>query len=498
VSSVSEQRPTAARQSAGRSRQPRNRQDRPQYASAPVAPPIETVVEVVEQGPLPSFAELGLAPELVKALTQGGILTPFPIQAATLPNALAGQDILGRGQTGSGKTLAFGLALLSRLANGTARPKYPRGLVLVPTRELAQQVSDALQPYARALGLWCGVVVGGTSFPRQVDALRKGIDLLIATPGRLSDHVRQGTCDLSEVEVTALDEADQMADMGFMPQVRAIMDLTPRDGQRMLFSATLDGDVDRLVRQYLHNPATHSVAPATASVHTMEHHVLLVNEEDRADVISEVAARDGRTIMFVRTKHNVDRLTTKLRSVGVRAGALHGGKAQNARTRVLGEFRDGTTMVLVATDVAARGIHVDDVSLVVHVDPPADPKDYLHRAGRTARAGQSGVVVTVATHKQRRSVLGLTLKAGVRPESTKVRPGDEDLIRITGARTPSGEPVIDIEPRRPARRSFHQDGGRAPRRSEGGEPWRGGSSGGGGGRGGRAAGGRRWANRPTG
>jgi superfamily II DNA/RNA helicase len=456
-----------------------------------------------------SFAELGLVPALVRALEQGGITTPFPIQAATLPDALNGRDVLGRGQTGSGKTLAFGLALLSRLADGQALPKRPRGLILVPTRELAMQVSDALQPFARALNLWCRVAVGGTSFPRQVDALRKGVDLLIATPGRLSDHVRQGTCDLSDVEVTALDEADQMADMGFMPQVRAILDLTPRDGQRLLFSATLDGDVDALVRQYLHNPVTHSVAPVTASVHTMEHHVLLVSEEDKADVLSYVAARDGRTIMFVRTKHNVDRLADKLRSIGVRAGALHGGKAQSARTRVLDQFKDGTTPVLVATDVAARGIHVDDVSLVVHVDPPADPKDYLHRAGRTARAGQSGVVVTVATHRQRRMVFGLTAKAGVRPESTKVRAGDEELARITGARTPSGEPVVDPEPRpRHGRRPFGHDGAAGPR--QGG--YRGQSRHGGGARrredeprqggfGGsperRGGGARRWPNRPS-
>jgi superfamily II DNA/RNA helicase len=403
-------------------------------------------------GPLPSFAELGLPEALVSALTAGGITTPFPIQAATLPDALGGRHLLGRGQTGSGKTLAFGLAMLTRIADERARPRHPRGLVLVPTRELAMQVSDALTPFARALGLWCRTVVGGTSFTRQTDALRRGVDLLIATPGRLSDHVRQGTCVLSDVVVTALDEADQMADMGFLPQVRAILELTPPDGQRLLFSATLDRDVDALVRQYLHDPVIHSVAPASASVDTMEHHVLLVSPEDKPVVIAEVAARDGRTIMFVRTKHQVDRLAEKLRSVGVRAGALHGGKAQSARTRVLGEFREGRTPVLVATDVAARGIHVDDVSLVVHVDPPADAKDYLHRAGRTARAGASGTVVTLVTHQQRRQVQGMTARAGVRPQSTRVRPGDDDLARITGARMPSGEPVVDEPAPRPRRR----------------------------------------------
>ncbi|MBP2338450.1 superfamily II DNA/RNA helicase [Saccharothrix coeruleofusca] len=437
---------------------------RPLTAEAVPTTVPDHVESTVPEGPLPSFSELGLSEELVRALTSAGIAEPFPIQAATLPDALAGRDVLGRGQTGSGKTLAFGLALLSRLAGERAKPLKPRGLVLVPTRELAMQVEEALSPFARALGLWCRTVVGGTSFPRQIDALRRGVDLLIATPGRLSDHVRQGTADLSEVMFTALDEADQMADMGFMPQVRAILDLTPRDGQRLLFSATLDGDVDKLVRQYLHDPVVHSVAPPTGSVTTMEHHLLFVSAEDKQSVVTEVAAREGRTIMFVRTKHHVDRLAKKLRSVGVQAGALHGGKAQSARTRVLGQFREGTTPVLIATDVAARGIHVDDVSLVVHVDPPADPKDYLHRAGRTARAGQSGTVVTLVTHDQRRAVQGLTARAGIRPASTKVRPGDEDLIRITGAREPSGIPVAEPEVPVRARRG---GGGGGPRRSGG-------------------------------
>ncbi|GDY30547.1 RNA helicase [Gandjariella thermophila] len=423
-----------------------------------------TAVEI-PAGPPPSFAELGLPEPLVTALTDAGITTPFPIQAATLPDALAGRHVLGRGQTGSGKTLAFGLAMLARLAGGRAQPRQPRGLVLVPTRELAMQVSDALLPFARALGLWCRTVVGGTSFTRQADALRRGVDLLIATPGRLSDHVRQGTCALSDVVVTALDEADQMADMGFLPQVRAILELTPADGQRLLFSATLDHDVDALVREYLHDPVTHSVAPASASVTTMEHHLLLVSAEDKLAVVAEVAAREGRTILFVRTKHQVDRLTQKLRSIGVRAGALHGGKAQSARTRVLGEFREGRTPVLVATDVAARGIHVDDVSLVVHVDPPADAKDYLHRAGRTARAGRSGTVVTLVTHRERRQVQGMTARAGVRPLATRVRPGDDDLARITGARRPSGEPVVDEPAPRPRRR-----GGPADRPARRGRP----------------------------
>jgi superfamily II DNA/RNA helicase len=412
-------------------------------------PEVEDVIEV-QTGPMPTFAELGLPTPVLRALTEAGLETPFPIQAATLPDALAGRDVLGRAATGSGKTLAFGLALLSRLNGGTAAPKRPRAVVLVPTRELAMQVTDALSPYARSLNLWCRTVVGGTSFSRQVDALRRGVDLLIATPGRLSDHVRQGTCVLSDVKFVALDEADQMADMGFLPQVREILDLTDPNGQRLLFSATLDGDVNTLVRQYLTNPVTHSVAPVGASVDTMDHHLLFVSAEEKMDVVAEVAAREGRTIMFVRTKHHVDKLAKKLNSIGVRAGALHGGKAQGARTRILGDFREGTTPVLVATDVAARGIHVEDVSLVVHVDPPADPKDYLHRAGRTARAGQTGTVVTLATNAQRRLVQNLTAKAGVRPTSTRVSPGDTELIKITGAQKPSGEPVPEIveRPRR--------------------------------------------------
>jgi superfamily II DNA/RNA helicase len=430
--------------SAGhRSRKPRSRvsNNRPRVDHhAPALDEIPT-------SPIPdvdTFDELGLSAKLSAELGRAGIIKPFPIQAATLPDALAGRDVLGRAQTGSGKTLAFGLALLSRLDGGKARPKHPRAIVLVPTRELAMQVSDSLTPLAKALGLWCRTVVGGMSFPKQSDALRRGVDLLIATPGRLSDHVRQGTCVLDEVAFTAIDEADQMADMGFLPQVRAILDLTPV-GQRMLFSATLDGDVQQLVSRYLHDPVTHSVQPAKASVTTMDHHVLLVSKEDKPAVVAEMAAREGRTIMFLRTKHHVDRLTAKLRSMGVRAGALHGGKTQGARNRVLGDFKEGSLPVLVATDVAARGIHVDGVSLVVHVDPPADSKAYLHRAGRTARAGESGTVVTIVTHQERRTVFRMTEQAGVRPTSTKVTPGDDDLVRITGARVPSGEPIVEQE-----------------------------------------------------
>ncbi|WP_206786670.1 DEAD/DEAH box helicase [Amycolatopsis sp. MtRt-6] len=407
--------------------------------------------DAVETVATKTFAQLGLPEPLLRALAEAGINQPFPIQSATIPDALAGRDVLGRAQTGSGKTLAFGLAMLARLDGGKARPKRPRALILVPTRELAMQVADSLTPLAKSLGLWCRTAVGGMAFARQADALSRGVDLLIATPGRLSDHVRQGTAALGDCNFIALDEADQMADMGFMPQVREILDLTPPGGQRLLFSATLDGDVNRLVKQYLTDPVTHSVAPSTASVTTMDHHVLQVSHQDKQDVITQIGARDGRTIMFVRTKHHVDRLTERLREQGVHAAALHGGKTQGQRNRVLADFKDGLTPVLVATDVAARGIHVDDISLVLHVDPAADHKDYLHRAGRTARAGASGVVVTLATHDQRRMVRRLTDRAGVRAESTTVRPGDAELSRITGAQEPSGEPVVERRRENPRR-----------------------------------------------
>jgi superfamily II DNA/RNA helicase len=426
--------PTASR------RAPQQRQ-RPEAVRTTVA---EHVESTIPEGPLPSWAELGLPAGLVSALQKRGIETPFPIQAATVPDALAGRDVLGRAQTGSGKTLGFGLPMLARLAGGRTAPTRPRGLVLVPTRELAMQVHDSLEPYAHALGLEVRVVVGGTSFGKQIDGLRRGADLLVATPGRLNDLIQQRACNLGDVEIVALDEADHMADMGFLPQVRKLLDQVRPDGQRLLFSATLDGDVDTLVRRYLTDPVTHSIAPSTASVTTMDHHVLHVSPDDKVGVVADIGAREGRTIMFVRTKHGADRLAKQLRAVGVSAGALHGGKAQNARTRTLDRFRDGAVPVLVATDVAARGIHVDDVSLVLHVDPPADPKDYLHRAGRTARAGETGTVVTLVLPAQRREVEQMTRRAGIDATGARVRPGDQALADLTGARTPTGTPVEDL------------------------------------------------------
>ncbi|MGY0004886.1 DEAD/DEAH box helicase [Micromonospora sp. I033] len=414
----------------------------------------------------PDFAALGLPRQLVEALARQGITTPFEIQRATLPDALAGRDVLGRGQTGSGKTLAFGLPVIARLADrNRARPLHPRALVLVPTRELAMQVNDALVPLGKAVGIFLKTAVGGVPYDRQIDALRRGVEIVVATPGRLGDLIERGVCNLDDVEITVLDEADQMADMGFLPEVTELLAKTPADAQRLLFSATLDNDVDSLVKRFMTDPVTHSTAPATAAVSTMDHHLLLIPPHDKFAVAASIAARDGRTMLFARTQLGVDRLVEQLAAVGVRAGGLHGGKTQRMRTRTLAEFREGRMNVLVATDVAARGIHVDGVTLVLHVDPPKDPKDYLHRAGRTARAGESGAVATLVLPKQRRTTLAMLEKAGVEPAETRVRAGDAALVELTGAREPSGVPVRDEpEPRRGGPRRFGDRDGRGERR----------------------------------
>ncbi|MFI1353175.1 DEAD/DEAH box helicase [Streptomyces sp. NPDC020898] len=393
-----------------------------------------------------AFADLDMPSPLLAALTTQGVSVPFPIQGATLPNSLAGRDVLGRGRTGSGKTLAFGLALLARTAGQRAEPRQPLALVLVPTRELAQQVTDALTPYARAVKLRLATVVGGMSLGRQASALRGGAEVVVATPGRLKDLIDRGDCRLNQVGITVLDEADQMADMGFMPQVTALLDQVRPEGQRMLFSATLDRNVDRLVRSYLTDPVVHSVDPSQGAVTTMEHHVLHVQGADKHRTTTEIAARDGRVIMFLDTKHAVDRLTQDLLNSGVRAAALHGGKSQPQRTRTLAQFKTGHVSVLVATNVAARGIHVDNLDLVVNVDPPTDHKDYLHRGGRTARAGESGSVVTLVTPNQRREMTRLMAAAGIVPQTTQVHSGEEALTRITGAQAPSGVPVTITAP----------------------------------------------------
>jgi superfamily II DNA/RNA helicase len=394
------------------------------------------------------FAALGLPERIVERLARDGITAPFPIQAATIPDAMAGRDVLGRGQTGSGKTLAFGLPMLARLADGTkAAPRRPRALVMVPTRELAMQVSDALEPLVHVLGLRHKLVAGGLSYTTQISALNRGVEVLIATPGRLKDLIERQAIELGDIEIAVLDEADHMADMGFMPEVTAILDQMPEGGQRLLFSATLDNGIDDLVERYLTDPVTHSTDDAKASVTTMEHHVLLIDPVHKKTITAEVANREGRTVVFVRTKLGADRVATQLREAGVFAAALHGGLNQGARNRVLGAFRDGSLPVLVATDVAARGIHVDDVSVVLQVDPPADHKDYLHRSGRTARAGDKGTVVTLALPHQKRTMERLTREAGVDLTAVKVAPGHE-LLAATGASAPSGVPVPEDKVRR--------------------------------------------------
>jgi superfamily II DNA/RNA helicase len=445
---------------------PNYQKRRPAKRQAPSAPREFEIVEPQTPG-LPavgSFAELDLPNALQATLGQEGVTEPFPIQAATLPNALAGRDVLGRGRTGSGKTLAFGLALLARTAGTRAMSKAPLAMVLVPTRELAQQVTTALNPYATAVNLRTCTVVGGLSIGRQANELKRGAEVIIATPGRLRDLLDRGDVRLDQVATTVLDEADQMADMGFLPQVTALLEQVRPDGQRMLFSATLDRNVDRLVRRFLSDPVTHSVDPSAGAVSTMDHHVLYVNDTDKRDVTREIAARDGRVIMFVDTKRATDRLAKDLLANGVRAAALHGGKSQPQRNRVLEQFRQGQVTALIATNVAARGIHVDDLDLVVNVDPPADHKDYLHRGGRTARAGASGTVVTLVLSHQRRETAQLLSDAGIKPGNDRVRPGDAELVRITGARRPSGTPVVIPAPAAPAP-SAAKSGG--PSRSRG-------------------------------
>ncbi|WP_076259210.1 DEAD/DEAH box helicase [Intrasporangium flavum] len=390
------------------------------------------------------FAALGLPEPLVERLARDGITTPFPIQAATIPDALAGKDVLGRGQTGSGKTLAFGLPVITRLleAETPRRPRRPHALILTPTRELAMQISDALEPLVHVTGLRHKLVAGGLSYTTQINALNKGIDILIATPGRLNDLLERGAVEMDDIAITVLDEADHMAEMGFMAEITTTLDTIPTEGQRLLFSATLDRGIDDLVAKYLNEPVVHSTDDATASVETMEHHVLLIDPQHKKVITAEVANREGRTVVFCRTKLGADRIALQLREQGVMAAALHGGLNQGQRNRVLGAFRDGNLPVLVATDVAARGIHVDDVSVVLQVDPPADHKDYLHRSGRTARAGDKGTVVTLALPHQRRTMERQLKDAGLDISPVRATPGDA-IIAATGATTPSGVAIAE-------------------------------------------------------
>jgi superfamily II DNA/RNA helicase len=403
-----------------------------------------------------TFAQLGVPAALTKVLAADGITAPFPIQTATLPDALAGRDVLGRGKTGSGKTFAFVLPLLARLAASTSprRPGRPRALILAPTRELATQIDRAMAPLAAAMSLRTMVIFGGVGHQPQIAGLRRGVDVLVACPGRLSDHLDAGHARLDAVEITVLDEADHMADLGFLPVVRRLLGQTPRAGQRMLFSATLDAGVDVLVRQFLTNPVTHSVDRAAASVRTMSHHVLHVRHDDRLPVLVDLAAAPGRTLMFTRTKRGAKALTRRLVAAGVAAVELHGNLAQNARDRNLAAFTDGSTETLVATDIAARGIHVDDVALVVHADPPAEYKAYLHRSGRTARAGAEGMVVTLMTDDQVSDVRTLARQAGIVATTTRLRPGDPLLTQLApGERRFAAPPPAAVAAQPSRRRS---------------------------------------------
>jgi superfamily II DNA/RNA helicase len=398
-----------------RSSQPRSAQARP---SQPGSSQPSTSQPSTSQ---PGFAELGVPSELVAVLAANGITTPFPIQRATLPDSLAGRDVLGRGRTGSGKTYAFALPVLARLAGSDKprRPKSPRALILAPTRELASQIEASLAPLAKALSLRTLTVFGGVGANPQITGLRSGVDVLVACPGRLEDLISGGHADLGDVEITVLDEADHMADLGFLPSVRRLLDRTPAAGQRMLFSATLDAGVDVLVKRYLTDPVTHSVDSAQSPVSQMSHHVLHLAADDRLPVLVELTAAPGRTLVFTRTKHGAKKLTRQLIASGVPAVELHGNLSQNARTRNLE-----------ATDIAARGIHVDDVNLVVHADPPIEHKAYLHRSGRTARAGAGGTVITLMTDDQVADVRDLTRRAAITPTITRTRPGHALLAEL--------------------------------------------------------------------
>jgi superfamily II DNA/RNA helicase len=414
---------------------------------------------------LSSFSDVGVPARLTGILSGLGIDTPTPIQSATLPDALAGRDVLGRGRTGSGKTYAFLLPLVARLSDDrAARPKAPRALILAPTRELANQIDQALAPLAQAAGLTSRTIFGGVGQNPQVAALRRGVDIIVACPGRLEDLIAQGHCTLDAVEITVVDEADHMADLGFLPAVRRLLTQTPRGGQRLLFSATLDRAVDTLVRQFLVDPVTHEADSAQSPVSAMSHHVLHVDREHRLPILVDLISAPGRTVVFTRTKRGAKTLARQFNSSGVPAVELHGNLAQNARTRNLEAFHDGRASALVATDIAARGIHVDDVTLVIHADPPAEHKAYLHRSGRTARAGNAGTVVTIMTSEQVRDVRQLTRAAGIAPTTTRIQGATHAVLNelAPGDRVLSG-PLTDTTPEASA--SQPKNAGTARRRN---------------------------------
>ena len=400
-----------------------------------------------------SFSDLGVPEAIIRVLSDSGVTSPFPIQSATLPDSLAGRDVLGRGRTGSGKTIAFAIPVVAALAASPNRrqPNRPRALVLVPTRELANQVSAVLSPLAKAMGLRITSIFGGVGQNPQVNALRAGIDIVVACPGRLEDLIQQGHCRLNQVEVTVLDEADHMADLGFLPAVRRLMEATPTIGQRLLFSATLDNGIDVLVNRFLSKPIIHSVDPEVSPISTMTHHVFAVTGADKPAVVRELASGKDRSLLFMRTKHGAKKLAQQLTKSGIPAVELHGNLSQNARERNLQAFADGTSKVLVATDIAARGIHVDDIALVIHVDPPTEHKAYLHRSGRTARAGAEGIVVTMMTPDQVTDVKALTKAASITPTVTRVAPGHAVITGLVGEPADHVEPApLAVRPPQPA------------------------------------------------
>ncbi len=445
--------------------------------SAPSSSPAPTT--------LASFNDVRLPAALVRVLTEQGITVPTPIQAATLPDSLAGRDVLGRGRTGSGKTYAFLLPVVARLldSNLPAMPGKPRALILAPTRELVGQIHEALKPLAKTAGLTTMTVFGGVGQNPQVAGLRKGADIVLACPGRLEDLIQQGHCRLDAIEVTVLDEADHMADLGFLPAVRRLLTATPSTGQRLLFSATLDNAIDVLVKKFLHSPVVHQADSAQSPISTMDHHVIHLSREQRIPILVDLTSAPGRTVVFTRTKHGAKALARQLNKSGVPSVDLHGNLSQNARTRNMEAFHSGKATTLVATDIAARGIHVDDVALVVHADPPTEHKAYLHRSGRTARAGASGTVITLMTDEQVRDVRALTRAAGIKPTTTRVdgarhpllaqlAPGDRTLV--------PGGLEVDV-PAQPQRGGSGGGGGRRSGGGGGGGRGRGGNGGGGGG-----------------
>jgi superfamily II DNA/RNA helicase len=399
----------------------------------------------------------------VATLASAGYDTPLPIQASTLSTALAGRDVLGRARTGSGKTLAFAVPTIAVLAGSASarRPGVPRALVLVPTRELAAQVAMAITPLARAVGLRAGAIYGGVSQAAQVSMLRRGVDVLVATPGRLEDLIAQRFCSLAAVEVSVLDEADHLADLGFLPAVTRLLDQTPSGGQRLLFSATLDRAVDALVARYLQNPVVHSVDTVASSPAGLSHYTFTVARRDKAIVVRELASGRERSLLFMRTKHGARKLALDLSRQGIPAVDLHGNLSQARRQQNLAAFASGAARELVATDVAARGIHVQDINLVVHVDPPTEHKAYVHRSGRTARAGASGTVVTLLLPEQARAFAAMIRRAGIQATSARVAPGAAETAALTGPLAKPVEAVAVAPPPAPA------PGKQAPRHCRG-------------------------------